>query len=261
MTIETRSYIEGAEKLFYLVTDPVATRYLHKLNPTAEDLYGLYAPGKPRIESYKEMAEAILRPARQGSRVVAAFYGHPGVFVYPSHHAIKQARSEGIRARMLPAPSAEDCLVADLGLDPGMGCQTFEATSFLARRASIDPTCMVILWQIGVIGDLLYSPDHPDRAAGLKILVEYLDQFYEEEQQVIVYEAAVYPVCEPRIEYVPLRELPQVEVSGISTLCIPPAKSTRYDDEMIDRLGMNRDFLGQAAVSLQARRSSITAQG
>ena len=64
------------------------------------------------------MAEAILEPVRAGKRVCAAFYGHPGVFVLPSHDAISRARAEGFEATMLPGVSAEDCLVADLGVDP-----------------------------------------------------------------------------------------------------------------------------------------------
>jgi hypothetical protein len=35
---------------------------------------------------------------------------------------------------MLPGISAEDCLFADLGIDPGIyGCQSYEATDFLAN--------------------------------------------------------------------------------------------------------------------------------
>ena len=37
------------------------------------------------------MVERILAPVRAGKQVVAAFYGHPGVFVQPSHEAIRRA--------------------------------------------------------------------------------------------------------------------------------------------------------------------------
>src|SRR5437773_2103233 len=79
---------------------------------------GLSAPGKPRRETYAEMVEELLAPVRAGHNVCAAFYGHPGVFVNPGHEAIRRARAEGFPARMLPAVSALDCLVADLGIDP-----------------------------------------------------------------------------------------------------------------------------------------------
>jgi precorrin-2 methylase len=55
---------------------------------------------------------------REGLNVCAAFYGHPGVFVYASHQSIRLARAEGFEAQMLPGISAEDCVFADLGIDP-----------------------------------------------------------------------------------------------------------------------------------------------
>ena len=99
------------------------------------------------------MAEAILEPVRAGKRVCAAFYGHPGVFVLPSHDAIARARAEGFDAAMQPGVSAEDCLVADLGVDPAVnGLQSYEASDFLRRRPAIEPTTALVLWQIGVVG-------------------------------------------------------------------------------------------------------------
>ena len=99
------------------------------------------------------MTEAILEPVRAGKRVCAAFYGHPGVFVLPSHDAIARARAEGFDAEMLPGVSAEDCLVADLGVDPAVnGMQSYEAGDFLRRRPATEPTTALVLWQIGVVG-------------------------------------------------------------------------------------------------------------
>lgn len=65
----------------------------------------------------------MLQEVRLGKKVVGVFYGHPGVFVSPSHRAISIARFEGYEAKMLPAVSAEDSLYADLGIDPSRpGC-------------------------------------------------------------------------------------------------------------------------------------------
>ena len=93
----------------------------------------------------------------------AVFYGHPGVFVNPSHRAVAQARAEGFRAAMLPGVSAEDCLFADLGLDPGAhGCQSYEATDFVIRRRSCYPSALLILWQVGALGeDSVTEMGHP----------------------------------------------------------------------------------------------------
>ena len=119
LTIETIACMQRADQLFYVVADPIAEEVIRRLCPDgAESLYGLYGEGKPRPQTYQEMVDRVLASVRAGQRTVAAFYGHPGVFAYSLHESIRRARAEGYRARMLPGISAEDCLFADLGVDP-----------------------------------------------------------------------------------------------------------------------------------------------
>ncbi|MFI1583783.1 hypothetical protein [Embleya sp. NPDC020630] len=78
---------------------------------------------------------------------------HPGVFAFPGHEAVRRARLDGIPARMLAGSSAGDWLFADPGLDPATrGCQSIEASDFLLRHRVFDPTSLLVLWQVGVIG-------------------------------------------------------------------------------------------------------------
>lgn len=170
MSMESRVAIESAGKVLYNVADAVTELGIKKLNPTAESLQPFYGPQKHRLLSYLEMVERILSFVREGLEVCAAFYGHPGVFVYPSHEAVRRAREEGFTARMLPAVSSEDCLFADLGVDPAeSGCQSFEATDFLIRRRKFDPHSPLILWQIGCIGN--WKAEMIDCSAGLRALL------------------------------------------------------------------------------------------
>ncbi len=54
---------------------------------------------------------------------------------------------------MEPGISAEDCLYADLGLDPGTyGCQHYEASNLMFYQRTIDTAAYLILWQPGVAG-------------------------------------------------------------------------------------------------------------
>ncbi len=95
----------------------------------------------------------MLRGVRAGLDVVGVFYGHPGVFVNPSHRALSIAREEGYKARMLPGVSAEDCLYADLCIDPANpGCVTYEASDFLIRERPVNIHSHLILFQVGCIG-------------------------------------------------------------------------------------------------------------
>ncbi|HEX3962832.1 MAG TPA: SAM-dependent methyltransferase [Trebonia sp.] len=256
LTLEAKGCIEMAENLFYLVVEPATERFLVRLNPAAESLHYLYSEGKPRIDTYLEMIEVILAPVRRGRRVCVAFYGHPGTFVYSSHEAIRKARSEGFPARMMPAPSALDCLIADLGFDPAMGCQSFEATNFLLRKGVADASCLFILWQIGVIGDLYFSPELEASQSMLALLADYLLQFYDEGQPVVLYEASTELGSQPRVEWGALSALPQQRVSSISTLCIPPARAISYDEEMIKKLGLDHRQLDRAGIQVQIPRNN-----
>lgn len=245
LTLEAENHIANADKVFYLVPDPFASRYVKQLNSTAEDLYHYYVSGQPRIITYTNMVDRILEEVRQDKNVCAAFYGHPGVFAYPSHKSVHIARQEGYHAEMLPGVSAEDCIVSDLGLDPSIGCHSYEATSFLIRPVPVVPSCMLILWQIGVIGDLRYTPKQTDKSPSMEILAERLAQFYSEDHEVIVYEASFSPAWGPRADAMPLKDLANAPVNGISTLVIPPAAPSPVDQIMVDRLGIDREWLGK----------------
>ncbi len=239
VTQETVELVRRAEKLFFLVTEPLTRLWLERQNPSAESLYDSYREGRPRAETYEEMVARILAPVREGRTVCAAFYGHPGVFVRPGHRAIELARAEGHEARMLPAVSAEDCLFADLGLDPAVdGCQSFEATDFLLRGRRFDPRSALVLWQIGGIGVATFHRRELWSREGLVLLTERLAAFYPAEHKVTVYEAAVLPVCPPKIERMALRELPEAPVTLISTLFVPPTGKAPIDPVMAARLGL-----------------------
>jgi len=241
MTAEARAHIEKAERFFHLVGDPVTRQWIASLNPRAESLADSYVPGKHRKDTYREMVDRILAPVRRGEEVCAAFYGHPGVGAIPGHAAIRQARLEGHEAHMLPGVSAEDCLFADLGLDPLKdGCQSFEATHFLVRRHRPDSTVPLILWQIGVIGHAAYSEEPLWNRGGLAVLAEVLSAWYPPGHECVVYEAAMLPVCEPLILRVPLAELPAAAVTTASTLYVPPAGAAPADPEMAARLAPGR---------------------
>jgi hypothetical protein len=230
LTMEAIAWMKAADKVFYVVGDPVAESTLKELCPTgAESLSTLYGEGKPRLQTYLEMVDRVLASVREGQVTVLACYGHPGVFVFPSHEAIRRARTEGFQARMLPGISAEDCLFADLGVDPGIyGCQSFEATDFLINGRVIDPRSSVVLWQIGVLGDSTFKPYFYDLSA-FSLLVERLLQIYPPAHQVYLYEAAVFPNCEPVILPTSVQALSPVGLSAGYTLYIPPAYPTTSD--------------------------------
>lgn len=241
MTLEAHAHIKHAEKLLVLVADPLTSHWLSDQNPTAESLEVFYGEGKDRLQTYQDMVDHILSFVRHGLRVCAVFYGHPGVFAIPSHAAVKIARMEGYPAEMLAGVSADACLYADLGIDPGQGgCQSYEATDFLARHRSFDPRSQLILWQIGSIGMLDRRPDF-DPANGLRVLTARLRERYPAQHEVIIYEASPYAACDPKIVPVSLESLPAAKVSGISTLYVPPLAAAESDEEVLELIGISSE--------------------
>ena len=238
VTLETQAIIEQAEKLFYVVNDPAVGLWLKKKNSTAESLDHYYAEEKIRLNTYREIAQHVLEAVRSGLQVCTVFYGHPGVFALPGHLMIAQAKREGFEASMLPGISAADCLYADLGIDPShVGCQAYEATEFLLRRRRSDPSAYLILWQIGVVGELRQLQER-DVSVGLKLVTERLLLDYPESHQLLIYEAAQYPMMSPSIEPIALADLPQAQASAVSTLVVPPAVALEFDEAVMAQLGI-----------------------
>ncbi|MGS2721692.1 SAM-dependent methyltransferase [Paraglaciecola aestuariivivens] len=235
-----QSYIQQADLVFTGLNHKVAEEVIQKLNPKLIKLDDLYTEGKSRAKTYQQMTQRIVDDVKAGKNVCAAFYGHPGVFVNPSHEAIKQVRALGLRAEMLPGISAEDCLVADLGIDPAhFGCQSYEATQFLFRNYTLDPHMTQIIWQIGLAGEAKLSVlDAQHCRAGLALYQEILLSHYPAEHEVILYEAATLPLFGPRIERFPLSKLSLCQPSLISTLVVPSLGLPEYNQTRLAKLGL-----------------------
>ncbi len=243
----SRSHIEKADVVFAAVSDGIVELWLNEMHPDVRSLQPLYREGKSRMETYRQMVEAMLTEVRAGKNVCGAFYGHPGVFAWPPHKAIAMARSEGYRAHMEPGISAEDCLYADLGIDPGtVGCQHFEASQLLFYKRRIDPTAYLILWQVGVAGDQSLAR-FSTGAAYRQMLVDVLASDYPLNHEIIVYRTATLPIQQPRMQRITLGNLPQAEISLHETVVIPPARALEPNSEMRARLSALDLSSGQPA--------------
>lgn len=244
LTTEACHWIRHADLVLHVVADAVTERAIQEMNPRSESLKPLYSAERRRLATYEAMVERILSALRTGATVCAVFYGHPGVFVLPSHEAIRRAKEEGHEASMLPGISAEDCLVADLGLDPAkIGWQTFEATDFLVYRRLFDPSAGLVLWQIGAIGNLGVQKEG-FAPLGLSLLRDALSATYGAEHEVIVYEAATMPTCDPLIHRVALKHLTKAPVTALSTMYVPPCKRAALDLAMVQALGLSPSDFG-----------------
>ena len=234
------SEIREADAVFCLV-DPFALGMIHAFRPDAVNLGGHYAPGKDRRETYREIADAIMAAVEAGQRVCAVFYGHPGVFADVPHEVVRRTRALDLPARMEPGISAEACLYADLGMDPGQrGVQSLEATHFLIHDRVLDTSGLLLLWQVTLAGDLTCTRLQAD-PHGLQALVDKLLRWYPAGHEVILYEAAQLPIGAPRIERLRLGDLPRARYEEYTTLVIPPLDRPRPEPGARERLARSGD--------------------
>lgn len=221
-TVEAISALRDADVVLSVMGDSLSQDWLEGLNANTRSLHHLYATASNRPAAYAAMVETIMSEVRAGAAVCAVFYGHPGVFVTPSHRAIAAARAEGYDALMLPGVSAEACLFADRGIDPGSyGCQSYEAHDFFVREPRFDTRAALILWQLAVLGDRHFRRLSPD-AEAISALAARLMQSYPQDHPVLVYAAATLPVLAPDVQEMPLKDLSSARFTQESTLYVPP---------------------------------------
>jgi len=231
-----RSHIEQADVVFAGVSDGIVELWLQGMHPDVRSLQPYYREGMSRLRTYENMVEAMLTEVRAGRKVVGAFYGHPGVFALPPHRAIAQARAEGYAAHMDPGISAEDCLYADLAIDPGrVGCQHYEASQFMFYRRRVDTSAYLVLWQVGIAGDQSLAR-FSTTAVYREVLVDVLVRDYPRDHPAIIYKVATLPIHTPRIEHTTIAGLVDADIDLHATVVLPPARELEPDPEIRARL-------------------------
>jgi uroporphyrin-III C-methyltransferase len=231
LTPAARGAIEDADEVFYLLADPVAARRVESLNPRASSLDYLYGPTKARRETYAEVVETVVEAVLRDARVCVVVYGHPGVFALSGHEAVARVRAAGLPARMLPAVSALDCLIADLGLDPATsGLQMYEATYFFVRRPAVDPHATLVLLQVGMLGETGGAATE-SVTPRFRLLLDRLVEHYGPEREAVLYEASPYPGTAPAVDRFPLGDTGPRPASVLATLCVPGEGRPPLDPE------------------------------
>jgi len=243
ITTLSKNYLEEAESVFGILPDKLSEDWVISLNPSYESLQYLYAEGKSRRQTYQDMTEVVCQAVRDGKKVVLALYGHPGIFACVGHFAIERLKSEGYDAKMLPGVSADACLYADLGFDPGTtGCQAYEATQFLFSGVPLNTSAYTILWQIGLAGEHTLKTFKTTQD-NLEATVRILNKWFPLDHEMIIYEAPFIPVQNPRINRFQLKDFPQMDLTSISTLVIPPLTGLKLDKSALDEFGLDiKDF-------------------
>ncbi len=225
LTLETKTCIEKADRVLYLVNEPAMQSWIQACNPSSESLNQLYYKLTARNENYLAIAKYVANTLQVTKTLCFVVYGHPTILVQPSIYAINATIKNNHHVHVLPSISTTDCLFSDLKIDPGTaGWQSFETTDFLIYRRQFDTSSHLILWQPAAIGLLSQIKNHNPKK-GLNLLTQYLKKKYHETHRIIIYEAAQYPAFRSNIKNIALKDLPTTNIPQLSTLYVPPLKT------------------------------------
>ena len=158
------------------------------------------------------------------------------MFACVSHRAIKKAKAEDLPATMEPGISAEDCLYADLAIDPGKtGCMHYETSQFMFYKRNIDTSAHLILWQVALAGDKSLGKFATGKAYR-QVLVDLLLEHYPADHQVILYQAKGIAIDAMRDDKIALVDLVDAELFMHTTLVIPPCSNMIPNEDILTKL-------------------------
>lgn len=238
MTKEAEAHIKKAEVVLFLVNEPVMEEWITVHAKNSKNLATIYFSQSNRADAYRLISKEILLILECYDFVCVVFYGHPTVFARPGLDAIKKAKEIGVETKILPAVSAEDCLFADLEIDPGdCGCYSVEATDLLVFQRCPDISSHLIIWQIGMLGNL--GHEAKIKLEAMVLFVKYLLNFYPDNHMVVLYEASFYPGINCAIKKIMLKDLSGQQISKISTLYVPPWKKNTPNLVVLKKLGLS----------------------
>lgn len=236
VTIETQGWIKNADKVLCLGVDPVTVHWIRKLNEHVESLDSLRDDASSALQMQDAIAKVTLEHLRAGLSVCAVCGDSP-IFSQAFRPVINKSHAGGYPAVMTASVSLEDCLFADLGIEPAqVGCQIFDATKFIVQGRKPDLASALILKLVCFVGQTTPVPDASHLGCPA-IVPEVLSAFYGAEHEVTLYEPARYPICNSSIRRYCIGQLADASFTPTSVLYVPPKESVEPNPEVLRRLG------------------------
>ncbi|MBL4659511.1 MAG: hypothetical protein JKY19_04080 [Alcanivoracaceae bacterium] len=93
----------------------------------------------------------------------------------------------------------------------------------MLKKEAFDATTYLILWQVSLTGDSSFAK-FSTTADDKQQLVDMLLNAYPDNHLITLYECAVLPIDLTRIEKIELKDLANANISGKTTVVIPPVE-------------------------------------
>ena len=233
LTTETTAYIKQADYVLYLVNEPIIGKWIEENSKESESLEVVYFSSEERVVAYERIVKQILSSLKLYNHLCVVIYGHPTVFSYPGLKAVNEARKLGFDTKIIPAISVEDCLFADLGIDPcNNGCYSVEATDLILYDRVFDPYSSLIIWQPGVIGDF-YTKQGKKSKVAKELLRKKLLSSYPCSHSYYIYEAPLYPTSSAKIRKAMVDNIVDEDFNTVCTLYFPPIGKKEMDKKVL----------------------------
>ncbi|MDP2025623.1 SAM-dependent methyltransferase [Sulfuriferula sp.] len=249
LTREAERALLQANQVFLIESSFGLKEYLLSKGAKVNDLLHLYAEGKNRLETYKEMSNMVIEGAIRNGPVAFGLYGHPTVFAFPPFVVKEVAESLGLTVDVIPGISSMDCIFAELMIDPAnCGLQMFEATDLLLTRKQLQTDVQTLIWQVGVLETGLYStkPSSPKR---YEKFIEYLSQYFPLHHPCTAIYCTDHPALPSSIYRFPLGKMGEFseQLHGGFTIFLPPVTPPQIVDTAL-----------QLAINSAAHLDSVT---
>ncbi len=191
---------------------------------------GFYWTGSTSVAAaHRAVVDRVMQETALGGPVAFAVYGHPTVLVKPTTVICDRARALGLSTRVIPGVSSIGCILAALGVDPGVsGLLVVEGRDLIARPWVLQTTVPTLVLQPGKRQDDNGGfVDSAARPCDVKKLCAPLIQAYSESHVAAVVHVADDGEADPEIRWRQLRVLTEssTDLDVASTLYVPPIRS------------------------------------
>jgi uncharacterized protein YabN with tetrapyrrole methylase and pyrophosphatase domain len=238
VTEEVRTALREADVVFHSVSDAVTREWLNSTAASAHDLNELYTDGRPRIETYRAMADLVVGRAQTGAAAVLAVYGHPCVLHTGVQLTLRAAADRSVPTRILPGVSSIDGMLAAAGIDFGFGgLHVLEASDMLIHGRIPHAEGHVVILQIAVAGPRVHRAEG-HRGAFSAHVIRRLATLYPPDHRALHFRLAANPAGEDSLVWTTVGELPQQRWTNASSLYLPAARESRVDPVYAARFGL-----------------------